>query len=130
MTTATAFTVLHDFPAYDVVEPIASAFRGMPVLTAGDELALADSPMQHYKISSVASYALQNNDCPIEAVERAKANGHDLHFVFALGTVLTSHKRAKGRYIGIECGREYWFEGKVIRFEPAPNRNLKLVIVR
>lgn len=118
--------LLHDFPGYDVIEPVYSAHHRAYILTAGMELANAERPTRHYMISSVVSYALKNNDCPVEAIDLARSRNEALQYVFALGTTLAAGQ-PKGRYVGVFIGEVYRFEGRYIRFEPAPNDNLKIV---
>jgi len=125
----TGLEIIHDFPGYDVVEAPMVGRRGCRELKAGDRIALADDPMRHYQMGSVASYALERNDCPIAAIERAKANRHELHFAFALATCISNPPPPKGRYIGVRFDEDYYFEGRLFRFVPAPNRNLKMVEV-
>jgi hypothetical protein len=123
--------VLYSFPAYSVVECPRSWRRELdgekiPVFRAGDELALISDPRRHYQLGSVASYAISNDSCPIEAVERARGFGHELHYAFALGSSIVSHDRERVEYYGVEIGDKIRFEGRVFELVAQPNNNIGL----
>jgi len=134
------YKVVADYPAYDVIrfEPKKTyTSRLHPTsykLYAGDELVLAGSGRyahtRKYKINSVVSSTLSDGRDPVAAVERAKNNGHELHFIFGLGSVLTSHKVEKKRFIEVKHGDVVEFEGLIFTIEPANNDNLSLVEVK
>ena len=124
--------IISQYPAYDVIRAKTNSF-GVKNLTAGTELALRNSPeneqhnhLHHYMISSVASSAVESNDCPLEAIERAKKNGHQQHFIFALGSCLTAHKQARKEYTEVSIGDMVYFQGLVFKIQPANNNNLHL----
>lgn len=123
--------VLHDFAGYDVVEARIHSLYGCPVIRSNEKLALISNPMRHYSAGSVASYAIQCNDDPIEATRRAIENGHTLHWLNAMATCISSPPPPKGRYIGVEIGMVVHFEGRKFRIDPVPfNRDhIKLVDV-
>lgn len=102
-------------------------------LTSLEKLALkAPGYYNHcgtYMINTVASYAIAKNECPMAACQRAKDNGHELHFIFACSSVLTSHKCEPETCIEVECGMLVRIEGFIAKIEKAPNDNLKLVPV-
>lgn len=108
---------LYTCPAYDVVEGPFERYKTEPalVLRDGDEIACLNVPYgdlyTHFKVGSVVSYALRSDSCPIAAIERAKEHGHDLHFIYGLGTCITSHKQARKTYIGVTIGQRVRFEG-------------------
>jgi hypothetical protein len=119
-------TVVIDFPALDVVKRT-GAF-GKPVrFVAEERLGLLYNTARHgtlvkeFVISSVASSALKRGECPMRAVDRAKANGHCLHFVFPVGTSITAWKQAKRRLVQIEIGMVFIFEGR--KFEVCKGSN-------
>lgn len=125
-----------DYPAYDIVriETITGPFSAdlqepHYVLEDGDELALDSGSVKHghhYQIGSVVSSALERGDDPLEAVERATNNGHKLHFIFGLGSSITSQKRDKKTYIEVSYGDIVRFEGRYFTIDKAPNQNLRL----
>jgi len=123
--------IIASYPAYDVIEATMNK-DGVKSLRANTELALRNersdghNHLNHYMISSVVSSAVGDNQDPIKALERAKANGHKLHFIFALGTCLTAHKQAKKEYIEVTHGDRIYFEGRLFEIQPANNDNLCL----
>ena len=126
-------TIIKSYPAYDVIKATTNE-DGVKALHADDKLVLRKENLnnpdyQHlnkFMISSVASSALKNNRCPIKAIERAKTNGHDLHFIFELGSCLTSHKQAKKTYIEVSIDDRIYFEGRLFEIKAASNDNLTL----
>lgn len=119
--------VVHDYPAYDVVE-YEKDHRGHIHLKAGDTL-VHDDVTQHHNIGSVCSSAIEEGDCPHEATERAKGFGHDLHYVYPIGSVISNMKTEKGRRIWINSEDTYCFEGVIFKFEPLRRDHLKMVKV-
>lgn len=125
-----------DYPAYQIVriEKITGPFSAdlqTPhyILKDGDELALDSGSVKHghhYQIGSVISSALERGDDPFEAIERATKNGHELHFIFGLGSSITSQTRDRKTYIEVSHGDIVRFEGKYFTIEKAPNQNLHL----
>jgi hypothetical protein len=95
-------------------------------LTDSEMLIIEGSNMK-YKISSVVSYALKNNQCPIDAYERAIMLGHKTHWINAIPTVLSSTTQPKRKYIKVNFDMIYNFEGKYFRIAEDFNNNLKLV---
>jgi len=101
-------------------------------LWANDKLALEYESRNHgtltrtYTINSVVSYALQYNECPIAAVERAKGFGHELVFIFGNGACIHNGPRSTAKHIYVEIGMTVKFQGHYYTIEKAPNDNLKL----
>lgn len=94
-------------------------------LYAGEGLVLND--LETFRISSVASSALQRNDDPVEAVERAKRLGHELVFIYGLGaSIVAGGPRAPEPYIRVTIGMTVRFQGNFYTIEKAPNHNLRL----
>lgn len=121
------------YPAYNIIRVVKAAARFnkdlmFTALEAGDQLALDSGRVKHghhYQIGSVISSSLKDDRDPLEAVERAIKNGHEMHFIFGLGTTLTSHMQNKKTYIEINLGDIVRFEGKYFTIEKAPNNNLR-----
>lgn len=119
-------TVVADWPALDVVRRT-GAFGKLPKLTAVDRLGQLYQSRNHgelvreFHIGSVVSYAMENGDCPIRAIERAQGFGHELHWITEAAVSITSHKRAKRRLVLIEAGMLVEFEGRVFLIEPKRN---------
>lgn len=109
---------LYTCPAYDVVEGPRERFGLDPVLVLndGDEIACLNVPYpdlhKQFQVGSVVGYALRNGDCPVKALDRARANGHDLWFIFGLAVSITAHKQARKTYIGVTIGQRVRFEGR------------------
>lgn len=128
--------IIETFPACDIVERDPQGGNFGPInITADDKLALVESDyLKHYQAGSVVSYALANNDCPIEAIERTRRNmeqnpaaGHCLQWINSLSASITSHKRAKETYVAVHLGMLVKFEGRLATLEADNNDNLKFV---
>ncbi len=130
-----------EYPAFVVVarQPktitIFTANRGRieeaVVLRAG-EIVVLPNHLTRYEISSVASSAIQNNDCPIEAIDRAKEFGHKLVYFVQKSACLSNHEthpEDRPRVIQVEIGMKIMFQGHFYEIQSAPNDNLKLVEV-
>ena len=116
------------YPAFNVYrrEPKSS---GAVELTVEDTLILkTDDRRNHlstFSLGSVVSYALEYNECPIAAVERAKARGEELVWINARGAVLTDHARDAENVVEVEYGMLVRFQGITAIIEKADNNNLK-----
>jgi len=126
--------VIESYPAYDIHAPIED-FRGRAAIQPGEYIMLPFESRSHgrqwheFKVGSVMGYAMDNNECPIEAFNRAKDRGHAVYFLSPCGTSLTAHKEAKRFYQGYEFGSVVHFMGKDFRIEPDHNQNAKFVEV-
>ncbi len=121
-------TEVERFPAYIIYrrEPTRD---GHVEITAADKLGLKH-PRGYYhtfRPGSVVSYALEYNECPIEAVADAKAKGHQLHWIQACASVITAHHRDAELLIEVTIGMKVRFEGLIATIERDHNNNLKLV---
>lgn len=110
-------------PGYDVVTLAERPNTDYVELKSGDRL---DKNMKHYMIDSVISSTIDDNRDPMVAYERAVRLGHDLHFIFPLGTSITSHRREKETYIKVWVGMKIKFEGKFFTIVARNNDNLGL----
>ncbi len=125
-------TLIADFPAYAVY---AMPEWRMAKMIDGMEFAMPFESRNYgtqyhfFKIGSVIGSAVKNGDDPIEAMERAKANGHETEFVFGLGVSITAHRQEKGEKFAMTWGDVIGFHGKRFRLEQAPNQNVRLVKV-
>jgi len=86
--------------------------------------------MKNYSICSVASYALEYNDCPVEAIERAKERGHKMVWINASATVLHNGPRSTTPHILVELGMKVYFQGHIYEIVKAPNDNLDLKLLK
>ena len=118
-------TIKRACPAYNVATREETSI-GHVNLTANETL-VCDDMLGSFTISSVVSSALEYNDDPLEAVERALKNGHKLHFIYSNGTTISACKQAVVTHVKVDLETFYRFEGKIFRLAIAPNNNLKLV---
>ena len=119
-------TIFGRFPAYDIVERECDR-DGFVNITHGESLGLHRKwYYQEFKPGSVVSYALEYNNDPLAAVERAKANGHELHWINACATCITAHKQERRTLVLVTLGMRVRFEGLLATIEEAPNDNLRL----
>lgn len=93
-------------------------------LVAGEKLVL--DGLRTYTIGSVVSYAMENDHDPIEALDRARKNGHELVFIYGNGASITAHRREPTPHVIVEVGMQVKFEGCYYTIEKAPNQNLRL----
>lgn len=125
--------VIASYPAYKIVRRAASkaiADRGFPRIRVGDVLGLrrvyrGDSYYQSFSPGSVVSYAQQYGEDPIEAVDRARANGHQLHWINARATCLHNGPIVQETLVEVTIGMVVMFEGVLMRIQSAPNDNLR-----
>jgi hypothetical protein len=82
---------------------------------------------KEFKPGSVVSYALQNHDDPIAEVARAVERKHQLHWLNACGSAITSQKRPQEVWTLVQIGMLVRFEGRLFTIQRAPNDNLNLV---
>lgn len=125
---ASNIKVVASFPAYDVITCPPCSLTNLPVFKAGYRVALKTA--RAYKIftfGSVSSFALENNDCPIESYKNAVDKGHKTHWLNANAVTLSANNQEKEIYREINIGDEILFEGIVFSVEKDWNDNLKLV---
>lgn len=118
-------------PAFNVYEREASG-AGQLHITPEDVLAVAcvtrsGQPFYRtYKPGSVASYALEYNECPFEALARARQNGHPIHWIAARSSVLSDSRSAAEDVVLVKPGMKVHFQGHDFLIQEAPNNNLSL----
>ena len=124
-------TLSKSFPAYDIYEREADS-SGYVNITADDSLGLDSGRgfFREYSPGSVVSYALQYNECPMAAVERAKANRHALHWINARAVAITAHAQAKRHLIAVRPGMRVRFEGLLATIELDHNNNLRFAAIK
>lgn len=128
------FELVATFPAYRVVKRVKRGFhdRGMMRIHAGEKLGLKRSYAggdyyQQFTAGSVVSYALENGQCPVHAIDDARSKDHKLHWLNASSTMLTAEPRPQEQLIEIAVDQVVCFEGSLFKIRPAPNQNLELV---
>lgn len=125
-------TVVASYPAYDVILPRKDSLTDYPVFKAGAEIAVMFSGRRNYKMftfGSAVSYALENNDDPINSYNECIERGHKTHWLNGNCVTVSNMKEAKKEYYLVELGDEILFEGIVFRVDKASNDNLELVKV-
>lgn len=140
MSVFTKQTVVETYPAYVIAkrdtnkgyyDKINHAYVNLEFtdIVDGDILGLDSKKgfYREYTPGSVVSYALQYNEDPYYAVERAIENGHKLHWINANGASITSHKQAQRTLIKVELGMVVRFQGLIATIEADHNDNLKFV---
>lgn len=126
--------IIASYPAYDVVEAKTNAFGvkwiedNMQLVRRNKRLSLTDK-YQHlskFTVGCVVGYAVKNNDCPIEAIERAKKHGHEMYWLSQNASCITSHKQARKEYVEIATDDIVYFQGKLFKVYAQSNGNLGL----
>lgn len=119
-------TVIDTCPAFDFVKRQPDSY-GVINVTA-NEVFTDKNKLGGWYFGSVVSYALSNNENPIERYNRAVANGHAVKWINACPSVLSADYRPeKEKRLVIEAGDVVRFEGELFTIADAPNRNKKLV---
>jgi len=117
--------IIKSYPAFDVVRREADR-HGVINITANETIT-DESMSGGWYLGSVVSFALESNDCPLEAVERAKTNRHDLHWINAESTCISSSPQDLPARIQIKEDDIIRFEGKLFTIAKAPNNNKRLI---
>jgi len=94
------------------------------------DLLVTPEHLNRYRVGTVVSYALRNGECPIDAIDRARANGHELAYAYGVGACLSDSHRAAELAYEVRTGDLVRLEGRLYRVKAAPNNNLDLVEVR
>jgi hypothetical protein len=96
-------------------------------LVAGETLKVEDN-LQIFRINSVMSYALANNECPIVAYNRAADNDHNTYWISGCPTVISSRNiEEKASHILVDFETVYKFQGLYWNIAKDFNNNIKLV---
>lgn len=122
--------LIASFHAYDVFERAAD-YTGFVNITAQDTLGLDSGRgfFRTYSPGSVVSYALQYNEDPIAAVERAQKRGELLRWINANATCISANRQAREVLVQVRIGMRVRFEGLLATIEADHNNNLKFVPV-
>lgn len=129
-----AQTIVSIFPAYTVIR--ASSNDGITNINTQDRYVLGRETRSHglvysqYSAGTAASYAIKNNECPIESYNDAVKRGHSTHWISGLGSSISSHKRESYDVYLLEVGMVVRLEGRLFTIATAPNNNLQLVPVK
>ena len=121
-------TVKYECKAYKV-------FEAPDYYTDKDVIAIAYETRNHgtryrrYTLGSVARYAMDRDDCPVEAIEKAKKSGQELYYAFPKEGMLTSHERPQEIAFLQKHGDKIRFHGKTLEIVSTPNHNISLKLV-
>ena len=125
--------VIDTFPAYDILKNERLHWQSKrPIIKHGDQIAFQFESRRYgpmwkmFTVGSAASYALENDECPIESYNRELSRGYKTHWVNANAVSITAEKREKEFYYGFEFGDQIHFEGRVFEFVKEANNNVGL----
>jgi hypothetical protein len=100
----------------------------------GDKIAIAFESMNHgtihrfYTLGSVVGFAIERCSCPFEGVERAKANGHKMHWANQNSTMICSGPSDQTISFMQGHGDVIKFHGKMFKIVKTANDNIALKI--
>lgn len=123
-----------DFPAYRIYKPYAGR-----KFKHGDKIALPFESRSHgtqyhfFTLGTIAGYAIQNGEDPIEAIDHCKRmmvehpyDGHKLYWANANAVCIHNGPYTKEEVPGFEFGDEIILQGKKFILRPDHNQNVKL----
>jgi hypothetical protein len=123
-----------DFPAYRIYRPYdGRKFRH------GEKIALPVETRTHgtlwhfFTLGTVEGYAIQNGECPIEALARHEKfaaelkDGRERYWANADAVCIHNGPKTKNEVPGFNWGDKIVLQGKTFTIEHAPNNNVKLV---
>lgn len=126
-------------PAYDVVDgrkPVIGQYPDDTVeIRPGTTVAVAyqtnrgDTLHTICQACSAMSYAVANNDCPIEAEARAKASGAPVYWMITKATMISDTAGPHVKHIGLKHGQHIWFLGKLFQVQRVDRDNLRLNMI-
>lgn len=121
-------------PAYDVFRREADPRVGAINITVADTLGIKVGSgertfYRRYSPGSAASYALQYNECPVAAYQRAVEKGHPTHWLNQEATVICDSELPRESLVEIELGTKVCFEGRTFEIRSTHNNNLSLIAV-
>ena len=119
---AKRFETVAEYKAYDVVK-----FADGICPTVYDGEVLTDSKhFANWVLGSVTAYAIECGRDPIQAYNKAIANGDDTHWAFSAGAILTDTPIKQPRRILVNYGDKIIFHGQEFTIEKAHNGNIEL----
>lgn len=122
----TTFRTVAEFPAYKLVRKTHYVYRD------GDKIAIPYQSQRYgtmyhfFTMGSVAGYAVKNGEDVEEALKRARGFGHELHYAFSTGTMITAEARPQEVAAYVEYGEIIKAFGKFFRLDKANNDNVTL----
>jgi hypothetical protein len=118
-------TKINSCAAYDTVTRAKDSYGRINV--SAKDLLVAGG--HTYTVGSVVSTALASNQCPMEALERAKGFGHNLHFIYNNPICISNSETIKQTMLLVDLDATYRLEGKAFKIVPAANDNLSFEYV-
>jgi len=107
--------------------PVPTTIEGLPKLRDDDEITVGDS---HFTIGTVVGYALKYHEDPIASYAQAVARDHETVFIIQNCIVLHSGPhRPEPKRTALALGAHVVIQGHVYRIVPAPNGNLRPLLV-
>jgi hypothetical protein len=139
----TDWTILDEYPAFQIISPSEEqTFIGF----VDDKPQYSDSPYRPFSagtevmvqvpgngiawraftFGSSASFALENQECPIAAYDRSVAKKEETHWLNQNSVMISDHKEAQKVLYGLQMGDTVHFEGRDFILTPASNGNIIL----
>lgn len=117
---------LADFPAYRIVETLPNWQDKLTVRHGQIVAVKMRGRWKLFHAGSCAAYALEYDECPIEAFNSAVARGHKTHWLNACAVTISNMRTEKKTHKALAIGDVVLFEGREFEIVPAPNDNLNL----
>lgn len=125
----TSTEIVQDHPAVAYVKPIRMEVTEGMIIALPFETRRYGTMYREFTVGSIFGYAVKNNSCPMEALERAAEHGHSVYFIYANATIIDNMHHDKKVVPAFNWGDEVKFLGKRFTIEKAPNDNAILKIV-
>ena len=118
-------TVKYESKAHKIFEA-PSKYMDKDVIAIAYESKINGTLYRFYALNSVARYAMDYCECPVEAIERAKERGEDLHWANQTSACLLRRTPTQQIAFLQKHGDEIKFHGKIFEIVPTPNNNISL----
>ena len=120
------WTTLFERPAFQVISPpekyLGTSESPYRAFSAGTEVMVkwdsykGNEMWKRFSFGSSASFALENQSCPIASYEDSVAKGEPTHWLYPCMTALTSHDTPQEVLYGLQIGDTIHFEGRDFTF--------------
>jgi hypothetical protein len=124
-------TIVKSYPAFNIVTREAHNHyetEGVQAINISSNEVMTDSKMLHgWRFNSSASYALENNNCPIAAYQKSLDRGEKTHWISSCAVTISATSQDLSDRILIQDGDVVRFEGRLFTIAKAPNSNKVLV---
>lgn len=132
----TVSNTIADFPAYRIYKAYdGRKFRHGERIALPFESARYGTQWHFFTLGSVEGYAIQNGECPHEALARhlkfaeELKDGRERFWANANAVCIHNGPKTKEEVPGFAWGDVITFQGRNFRLDKAPNSNVKLVEV-